>query len=162
MKLIIIMVLALALASPVVAEETQHKHAVLKTQAVHAQMVEAYKKAQPTFMPKTMIPAGQQAQRQEYSFTVDKDGKPTDISTSGTNDKNTVIVPQGSTAVVHTHPIVDSPTPSEADVKGAVATGVPDYVISHSEIYVANPDGTTAKVADIDFKKGDLVIKWKS
>lgn len=138
------------------------KHAVLKTQAVHAQMVEAYKKAQPTFMPKTMIPAGQQAQRQEYSFTVDKDGKPTDISTSGTNDKNTVTVPQGSTAVVHTHPIVDSPTPSEADVKGAVATGVPDYVISHSEIYVANPDGTTAKVADIDFKKGDLVIKWKS
>ena len=138
------------------------KHAVLKTQAVHAQMVEAYKKAQPTFMPKTMIPAGQQAQRQEYSFTVDKDGKPTDISTSGTNDKNTVDVPQGSLAVVHTHPIVDSPTPSEADVKGAVATGVPDYVISHSEIYVANPDGTTAKVADIDFKKGDLVIKWKS
>ena len=162
MKLIIIMVLALALASPVVAEETQHKHAVLKTQAVHAQMVEAYKKAQPTFMPKTMIPAGQQAQRQEYSFTVDKDGKPTDISTSGTAGKNAVEVPPGTQAIIHTHPADYKPTPSEADVKGAVATGVPDYVISRSEIYVANPDGTTAKVADIDFKKGDLVIKWKS
>ena len=130
------------------------KHAVLKTQAVHDQMGKMYTVASHTWMGNPS--------HEEYSFTVNADGSVSPIKTSGTAGKNAVEVPPGTQAIIHTHPADYEPTPSEADVKGAVATGVPDYVISHSEIYVANPDGTTAKVADIDFKKGDLVIKWKS
>jgi len=136
------------------------KHAVITSPAVHAQMVAAYKQAQPTFRPKITATAGTSIPHNEYSFTVDKDGKPSGIVTSGTNDKNTVVVPDGAQAVVHTHPSADHPYPSDADIAYAKSTGVPDYVISSNELWVANPDGTSEKVADIEMKHGDLQIKW--
>ena len=137
------------------------KHALLETPAVHAQMTAAYKKAQPTFMPATMASAGTKIPRNEYSFTVDKDGKPSDVVTSGTDNKNSIEVPAGAQAIVHTHPTADSPLPSEGDIAAAKAAGCPNYELSHSEIWVANPDGTTGKVGDVSLKHGDLVIKWK-
>jgi len=136
------------------------KHAVITSPAVHAQMVAAYKQAQPTFRPKITATAGTLIPHNEYSFTVDKDGKPSGVVTSGTEDKNTVVVPDGAQAVVHTHPSADHPYPSDADIAYAKSTGVPDYVISSNELWVANPDGTSEKVADIEMKHGDLQIKW--
>ena len=153
MKLIIIMVLALALASPVVAEETQH--AILKTQAVHDQMGKMYTNASHTWM-------GSSSSHEEYSFTVNADGSVTPITTSGTANSNSVTVPAGTQAIIHTHPAGTKPEPGPGDVPAAQKGNCPNYVLSQHELWVANPDGTTAKVGDIDFKKGDLVIKWKS
>ena len=130
------------------------KHAVLKTQAVHAQMGVMYKKAAHTMMGNPT--------HEEYSFTVNADGSVTPITTSGTANSNSVTVPAGTQAIIHTHPAGTKPTPSEGDVLAAQKANCPNYALSQHELWVANPDGTTAKVGDIDFKKGDLVIKWKS
>ncbi len=130
------------------------KHALLKTPAVHDQMGKMYNSASHTWMGN--------ASREEYSFTVNADGSVTPVKTSGTSDKNSVEVPEGTQAIIHTHPAADSPKPGPGDVPAAKKAGCPNYVLSQRELWVANPDGTTAQVGDVSWKHGQLEIKWKS
>jgi proteasome lid subunit RPN8/RPN11 len=50
--------------------------------------------------------------------------------------------------VIHTHPLEANPMPSGEDVTFAKKNGVPNYVVSVREIWVATPDGKVSKIAD--------------
>lgn len=54
-------------------------------------------------------------------------------------------VPDATIAIVHTHPEA-SPRPSAADVKTAIITGVPVFVLTRNNIHVALSDGTIQAV----------------
>ncbi|HUP48692.1 MAG TPA: Mov34/MPN/PAD-1 family protein [Thermoanaerobaculia bacterium] len=54
-------------------------------------------------------------------------------------------VPDATIAIVHTHPEA-SPRPSVADAKTAITTGVPVFVLTRNNIYVALSDGTIEAV----------------
>lgn len=127
-------------------------HSVIRTQAVHDGMSKLYDKAGSSFM-------GQNSE--EHSFTVDANGNPSEITTSKRERGNTVTVTKGDQAIVHTHPKSGKPEPSEGDIAVAKRTGIPNYSLSKNELWVANPDGSTAHVADVQWKHGQLDIKWK-
>ena len=55
-------------------------------------------------------------------------------------------VPAGVVAIVHTHPSVVNPKPSEQDVETARRLGVPVYTVSRSGIWKAVPDGSIVSV----------------
>ncbi len=133
-------------------------HDLLKTTSVHDGMKNLYSKASDSY---------QGANKQEHSLTVDKDGNPSDITTSHDASKNTVTVHKEDgkvtdQAIIHTHPKGTDAKPSDADVAIAKKTGIPNYSLSQNQLWVATPDGKTSKVADVEWKNNDLEIKWKS
>jgi hypothetical protein len=62
--------------------------------------------------------------------------------------------------LIHTHPSMDLPAPSKGDVAVAVRLGVPNYVLSKFALYVAEPDGTIRKVADVKIEHGQLELGY--
>jgi len=127
------------------------KHSAINTEAVYAQMNKLYDSARPSYMGMNKF---------EHSFTVNKDGSVTDITTSKTDKSNAVTVTPGTTdAIIHTHPYGGDPHPSPGDFDVAKTAGCPNYELSRDELWVANPDGTQAKVGDVSWKHGEIVIK---
>jgi hypothetical protein len=57
-------------------------------------------------------------------------------------------VPENVVAIVHTHPAVVDPKPSEQDVETARQLGVPVYAVSRTGIWKAAPDGSVVPVDD--------------
>ena len=57
-------------------------------------------------------------------------------------------VPAGAVAIVHTHPSMVDPKPSEQDIATARRLRVPVYTISRSGIWKAVPDGSVVPVED--------------
>jgi HK97 family phage portal protein len=128
-------------------------HDLLKTPAVHTGMTDLYKQAGNSYMG---------TDKQEHSFTVDANGKPSAITSSHSSAANTLTVTKGDQAIVHSHPKGTDPRPSEADIAIAKSEGIPNYELSRDELWVANPDGTTAKLGDVSWKNNEVSIKWKS
>jgi proteasome lid subunit RPN8/RPN11 len=56
--------------------------------------------------------------------------------------------PAGAVAIVHTHPVMVDPKPSEQDIATARQLGVPVYTVSRSGIWKAEPDGSIVPVDD--------------
>jgi HK97 family phage portal protein len=127
-------------------------HPLITTTDAHTQMANLYNSASSGY-------SGQD--KMEHSFTIDGSGKPRAIQSSHSNSSNSVTVHPGDKAIVHTHPKGTDPKPSDADVAIAVKFGIPNYAMSADVIWVANPDGTTAKVGDVSWQHGDLDIKFK-
>jgi len=148
-KLILLITIMLAIVATAM---TATEHKLLDTPVVRAQMGKLYDKAAHTF-----VSGGP---RNEYYFTVNADGSVTPIITSGTADKNKIDVPTGTQTIVHTHPNGTHPQPGPNDVTAAQAADCPNYDLSQDQLWVANIDGTTAKVGDVEFKHGEVVIKW--
>jgi proteasome lid subunit RPN8/RPN11 len=57
-------------------------------------------------------------------------------------------IPPRAVAIVHTHPAMVDPKPSEVDVETARHLGVPVYTVSRSGIWRAAPDGSIVSVDD--------------
>lgn len=57
-------------------------------------------------------------------------------------------IPAGAVAIVHTHPAVVDPKPSEQDIETAGHLGIPVYTVSRSGIWKALPDGSVVPVDD--------------
>jgi len=55
-------------------------------------------------------------------------------------------VPANAVAIVHTHPAMVDPKPSEQDIDTARRLGVPVYTVSRSGIWKAIPDGSVVPV----------------
>ena len=127
------------------------KHSLLSTPDVHAGINKLYSKA-------TMSFAG--ANQYEHYFTVDKNGKPREIQSGHAANADAVTVYAGDQMIIHTHPSAKSPSPSPDDVHAAKDAGIPNYELSQHALWVANPDGTAEKVANISVKKGVVQIEW--
>lgn len=56
--------------------------------------------------------------------------------------------PRGAVAIVHTHPAMVDPRPSEHDIETARRLGVPVYTVSRSGIWKALPDRSIVPVED--------------
>ena len=82
--------------------------------------------------------------RVEHSFTVNADGSVQPIESSNSTQTNTVTVPAGTQAIIHTHPNGTLPSPGPSDIPAAKAAHCPNYELSRDQLWVANPDGTTA------------------
>jgi hypothetical protein len=124
-------------------------HAILKTAAVHDQMGKLYSSASASYLGQDKI---------EHSFTVDGAGKPRDIQSSHDSAKSSVTVHPGDQCIIHTHPKRTDPKPSAADIAIAEQFGIPNYELSANELWVANGDGSTAKVGNVEWKDGELVL----
>jgi hypothetical protein len=124
---------------------------VLSTPAVRAQMSKLYRTALLSYVGFSDL---------EHSFTVKADGVPNGIhSTNDFRHDFLEMVVGEDIAIVHTHPARTRPDPSSDDVKVAVRLGVPNYVMSQFVLWVALPDGTTRKVAELQWKHGDVVLR---
>jgi hypothetical protein len=55
-------------------------------------------------------------------------------------------IPSRAVAIVHTHPSMVDPKPSEQDIETARRLGVPVYTVSRSGIWKAVPDGSVVSV----------------
>jgi hypothetical protein len=127
----------------------------LKMGAVQARMSKLYADALPTFVSTT----SGSTRKAEWSFTVHGDGTPGAITSSGDWARNFLRVQQGDTLIVHTHPFGTAPRPSECDTAIAVKLGIPNYELSRGAVWVAMPNGTSHKIADVQWKHGQLILK---
>jgi len=119
-------------------------------------MNKLYKYAQLSFVPNPFT------RKTELSFTVSADGTPGLVSSSHDWARDVVRVHHGDTAIVHTHPFGTDPRPSDSDVAIAVKLGIPIFVLSRGALWVAIPDGTSYKVADVQWEHGQLVLKQRA
>jgi len=123
---------------------------VLNTPATQFQMSKLYRRALPSYVGFADV---------EHSFTVNAGGLPNEIHSSHQFKHNSVAMALGQdAAIVHTHPASVLPTPSPDDVNIAVRFGIPNYVLSRYALWVAFPDGTTRKVADVQWDHGKAVL----
>jgi hypothetical protein len=127
----------------------------LKTRAVQARMSKLYADALPAFVPTT----NGSTRKTEWSFTVHADGRPGPVTSSGDRARNFLRVQQSDTVVVHTHPFGTDPRPSECDTAIAVKLGIPNYELSRGAVWVAMPNGTSHKIAVVQWKHGQLILK---
>jgi hypothetical protein len=95
----------------------------------------------------------------EFSFDVLVDGSVTQIESSHSFMRNTLRLPPGTRAIVHTHPKEGDPKPSQGDIDTARKANVENYVLSLSALWVAEPDGTIHKVADVSFKHRHVILQ---
>jgi hypothetical protein len=130
---------------------------VVKTPAVRAQMSKLYANARQSFVPTT----NGLTRKTELSFTLSADGAPNQVASSHDWTHDSVRVHRGDTAIVHTHPFATSPRPSDGDVAIAVKLGIPNYVLSYYALWVAMPDGGVEQVADVQWRRGQLVLKQR-
>ena len=128
---------------------------VLKMPAVQDQMSKLYADARYTFVPTT----NGLTRKAELSFTVNVKGTADPITSSGAWASDFRRVQHGDTAIVHTHPFGRDPRPSDCDNAAAVKLGIPIYELSRYALWVAMPDGTSHKVADVQWQHGRLVLK---
>lgn len=128
---------------------------VLKMAAVQDQMSKLYADARNTFVPTT----NGLTRKAELSFTVNVKGTADRITSSGDWASDFRRVQHNDTAIVHTHPLGTDPRPSDGDNAAAVKLGIPIYELSHYALWVAMPDGTSHKVANVQWKHGRLVLK---
>lgn len=63
-------------------------------------------------------------------------------------------IPPSVVAIVHTHPAIVDPKPSEQDVETARRLGVPVYTVSRSGIWKAVPEGSVVRVDDARWWSG--------
>jgi len=131
---------------------------VLKTPAVQARMSKLYADALQSFVPTT----NGLTRKTELSFTLSADRAPGRVGSSHDWARDFVLVRDGDIAIVHTHPFGVAPSPSDVDVAIAVKLAIPDYVLSRSALWVALPDGTSHKVADVQWKRGQIVLKQRA
>lgn len=122
------------------------------TPEVHSQMGKLYDHAEVTYNFKD--------KKQEYSFTVNKDGSVTEITTSNKDLHNSVTVNEDTAAIVHTHPVSADPEPSPGDIQLAKDKGLDNYALSKEALWVAHPDGSVEKVGSVTFKKKVLTINY--
>jgi proteasome lid subunit RPN8/RPN11 len=95
----------------------------------------------------------------EFSFTYDKDGTVHPIESSHASHETSVTITKRVTAgIVHTHPLDGDPKPSQHDVEIAKKTGLPDYVLSSRQLWVALPSGKIKLIAFVEAKKHELVF----
>lgn len=127
----------------------------LKKRAVRARMSKLYAGALPSFAPTT----NGSTRKAEWSFTVHADGTPGPITSSTDWARNSLRVQQSDSAIVHTHPFGTDPRPSESDTAIAVNLGIPNYVLSRGAVWVAMPNGTSHKIADVQWTHGQLILK---
>jgi hypothetical protein len=127
----------------------------LKTRVVQARMSKLYADALPAFVPTT----NGSTRKTEWSFTVHADGRPGPVTSSGDRARNFLRVQQSDTVVVHTHPFGTGPRPSECDTAIAVKLGIPNYELSRGAVWVAMPNGTSHKIAVVQWKHGQLILK---
>jgi ATP-dependent protease ClpP protease subunit/proteasome lid subunit RPN8/RPN11 len=128
-------------------------HVDLGHSTVSKSMGDMYGKAETTFNFKQ--------KKEEFSFTVNKDGSVTAITSSGEELKNHLTITKGETvAVVHTHPLGAKPEPSPNDIEIAKAEHMPNYVLSKGDLWVANPDGTTEHVATVSYRNKAITVNY--
>ena len=107
--------------------------------AVQAQMSKLYEDALRTFVPTT----NGSTRKAELSFTVNADGTPGPITSSGDWACDFLRVQQSDTAIVHTYPLGTCARPSDCDSAVAVKLGIPNYELSHYALRVAMPNRTS-------------------
>jgi proteasome lid subunit RPN8/RPN11 len=99
----------------------------------------------------------------EFSSVVNGTGQPGPITSSHDNLRNAVTVTTGEDlAIIHSHPAGAEPKPSSGDVAIAKHLQMPNYVVSVYALWVAEPSGAIRKVADLKYKKHNvLTIAYK-
>jgi proteasome lid subunit RPN8/RPN11 len=81
----------------------------------------------------------------EVAVIVEADGKfHIFMDSSAVDNIDRLITDANTRVIVHTHP--DNPMPSQQDINEAIATGIPDIVISPNAMFVAMPDGSVQKL----------------
>lgn len=97
----------------------------------------------------------------EYQMIFDRDGRLLYGEEINQNRHTATTVPATILPrlgfIVHTHTMENFPWPSSGDMDTARKFGVPDYVLSCDELYVALPDRTVRRVGKIH-RKGRLVF----
>ena len=121
---------------------------ILDAPVVRAQMGKMYSQAIPTFVWRE--------NSVEFSFTVRTSGV-SPILSSNERMQNTLPLYGDEIAIIHTHPLASTAKPSDGDVHVAISHGIPNYVLSRTELWVALPDGTIRKLADVSWKHGLLL-----
>lgn len=94
----------------------------------------------------------------ECSFTESVGDVVNEIDTDPTPLKNAVHVNTSTTMIVHTHPMSASFLPSPHDVQIAMQTGIPNYVLSVWQLWVALPNGEVKRVGNVRWKHGHVEI----
>ena len=99
----------------------------------------------------------------EWGFIYNTDGNPGSIETSHDNEMHERVLVYSNTAgIVHTHPHRADPRPSAADVNIAKSAHIPNWVLSESELWVAEPNGKVVKVADVEWHDNKLIITYRN
>ena len=122
---------------------------LLPPQAVQ-QLLPLYEKARLSFFGKSHY---------EYSFTYTDEGNVLPITSDRDYNQNSVRICTNTAGIVHTHPAGTDKRPSPNDIEVAKRVGIPNYVLSQYELWVAMPDGRVQKVADVKFKKGKVELR---
>lgn len=111
-----------------------------------------YDKAAVTFLP--------DHGKQEFSYTIDRNGAESDIKSDHDWTRNVVTVDNDTVAVVHTHPNGVSPEPSPSDRDAATNSGIDVYTLSQHELWVAHPYAKRAeKIGEVIWEHGHIRIK---
>lgn len=117
------------------------------------QLTRLYDKASVTFLS--------DKDKQEFSYTIDRNGIVSGITTSHDWVQNTVTIDRDTVGVVHTHPRGTSPMPSPGDQEAANNNGIDVYTLSLYELWVAHPYAKHAeKLGEVEFKGGKLIVRF--
>jgi proteasome lid subunit RPN8/RPN11 len=99
-------------------------------------------------------------EKQEFSYTIDRNGTESDIKSNHDWTRSVVTVDNDTVAVVHTHPNGVSPEPSPGDRDAATNNGIDVYTLSQHELWVAHPYAKRAeKVGEVIWEHGHIRIK---
>jgi proteasome lid subunit RPN8/RPN11 len=99
-------------------------------------------------------------EKQEFSYTIDRNGTESDIKSDHDWTRNVVAVDNDTVAVVHTHPNGTSPEPSQGDRAAATNSGIDVYTLSQHELWVAHPYAKRAeKIGEVIWEHGHIRIK---
>jgi hypothetical protein len=118
---------------------------------VRPQVDELFRRASMSFMA--------EQDHDEFAFSYDYTGKFTDIVTTRESNRDHIVAPPGTVAIVHTHPRYTDAQPSAEDSASAVSTNMDIYVISIAALWVAHPNGKEERVAWLQWKHGHLIYK---
>jgi hypothetical protein len=98
--------------------------------------------------------------KEEYSFTIDRNGSESAITTDRNWSQSTVTVESDTVAVVHTHPNGTHAEPSVSDQAAATNNGIDVYTLSAHELWVAHPYAKRAeKIGEVIWEHGHIRIK---
>jgi hypothetical protein len=146
-KTLMLKIVSWLVLSPPLAMAADNLHV-----AQSPQLTKLYDKAATTFLSDNA--------KQEYSYTIERDGKETDIATDHDWVRSTVTIDRDTVAVIHTHPRGASPMPSPGDQEAATKNGIDVYTLSLYELWVSHPYAKNAeKVGEVVYKHGQVFIK---
>lgn len=121
--------------------------------AVEARLTDLYKMAASSYLDPAIT--------DEHSFVWNKFGNPGNIGSTHESDHDHLVITPGYTSgLIHTHPVSVDFRPSDGDVDTAKKAGINNYVLSQRQLWVASPDGTRSKVADVSFRDGKLSLSY--